>query len=133
HLWLSSGRNRGWGMQGPSSGKPRPWRMGWGRLTGPKCEDRGPSSTRRGTPIPAISVAVAILILFPSPPLRVTGPSWRGPPVDRVGFPPLKFLPKRSWHAAAGPKCGLGARPRPEPQEVGGESRCRRTRSLTRF
>lgn len=67
--------------QDPSLGAAAGWpRPGARRRDAGPCRQRRHPHPRRCPPSP--------------PPLRVTGPGWRGPPVDRVVFPFFKFRPR---------------------------------------
>ena len=133
HLWLSSGSDRGGSRREPSSAQARPF--GW-RLAGPSASIAAPAgSAKEGrrslSPAPPSS---SLRRRRPPPPLRVTSPGWRGPPADSVVSPLFQIsagneagMPRR------GPIVVRRARPRPEPQEVGGERRCRRTALANSF
>lgn len=135
HLWLSSGSDRGGSRREPSSAQARPF--GW-RLAGPSASIAAPAgSAKEGrrslSPAPPSS-SLRRRRRRPPPPLRVTSPGWRGPPADSVVSPLFQIsagneagMPRR------GPIVVRRARPRPEPQEVGGERRCRRTALANSF
>ena len=134
HLWLSSGSDRGGSRREPSSAQARPF--GW-RLAGPSASIAAPAGSAkegRRSLSPAPPSSSLRRRRRPPPPLRVTSPGWRGPPADSVVSPLFQIsagneagMPRR------GPIVVRRARPRPGPQEVGGERRCWRTALANSF
>lgn len=117
----SGGRDPSVGRRpaGPSARIAAPARGAQRRDAGPCRQRRHPHLRRRRRP--------------PSPPpLRVTSPAGGVLQSIALFFLFANFGWERSWSSAARPNVVQGARPRAEPQEVGGE-RCRRNALATSF